>query len=165
MQYFEGLTEEKAIKARYKELAKQYHPDRGGNAETMKEINNQYERVLSGAYQRAGKSLSEIDALLAKDIAAAQALYTIISIPDLNIELCGCWIWVTGNTRAARDPLKQGNFRWSSPKKAWYWRPPESAGKRKYKCGGRDMEWIRNNHGSLNLKDLKPNNYTKIGSA
>ncbi len=30
MKYFEALTEECEIKARYKELAKAHHPDKGG---------------------------------------------------------------------------------------------------------------------------------------
>jgi len=41
-QYFIDLTSTENIKARFKELAKQYHPDLGGCVEIMKEINSQY---------------------------------------------------------------------------------------------------------------------------
>ena len=34
------------VKREYKELAKRYHPDLGGNDELMKELNNEYQRRL-----------------------------------------------------------------------------------------------------------------------
>jgi len=34
------------VKKEYKELAKRYHPDLGGNDELMKELNNEYQRRL-----------------------------------------------------------------------------------------------------------------------
>lgn len=60
MKYFLGLTQELEIKARYKELAKKHHPDLGGCAEIMKEVNAQYEKCMEGMYQHAGKSITEI---------------------------------------------------------------------------------------------------------
>lgn len=53
MLYFAGLTSAQEIRSRYKDLAKQYHPDKGGCVETMAAINNQYERVIVGCYQEA----------------------------------------------------------------------------------------------------------------
>lgn len=87
MQYFDNLTQETEIKARYRELARSHHPDLGGDPETMVEINNQYEKVLSGHYQREGKSLSEIEALMANDLAAAEALNSILHLDDITIVL------------------------------------------------------------------------------
>lgn len=44
MNYFEGVTKESA-RSRYMDLAKKYHPDRGGDGETMKLINAQYKEL------------------------------------------------------------------------------------------------------------------------
>ena len=79
MKHFEGLTKEEEIKARYKELAKKFHPDLGGDTETMKEINSQYDTVLRGFYQAAGKSLSEIDEILEKDVVLRSKIDAIIT--------------------------------------------------------------------------------------
>ncbi|WP_446788125.1 DnaJ domain-containing protein, partial [Macellibacteroides fermentans] len=37
--YFDGCKDEQEIKARYRDLAKKYHPDLGGDLETMKAVN------------------------------------------------------------------------------------------------------------------------------
>jgi hypothetical protein len=45
--YFEGITTIEALKAKYRELAMQYHPDRpDGNIEKFKEMKTQYENLL-----------------------------------------------------------------------------------------------------------------------
>ncbi len=149
MKYFEGLTQEIEIKARYKQLAKQYHPDLGGDTAIMQQINTQYEQVLQGAYQKAGKSITEIDELLKNDMQAATALQMIIGLTNISVELCGNWIWITGDTRPVKDLLKKANFFWATKKEAWYWRPPEQKFSRK--GGTRDLAWIRANHGTSSL--------------
>ena len=45
MNYFENISSLEQLKKQYKELALQHHPDRGGDTEIMKEINNQYENL------------------------------------------------------------------------------------------------------------------------
>lgn len=148
MKYFEGLTVEAEIKARYKELAKTNHPDLGGCVETMKDINTQYESCMSGIYQQAGKSITEIDELLAKDAALRDKLNAIIALEGLSIEICGCWLWVTGATKLHKDFLKACKFFWSNTKTAWYWRAED---KRTYSRGGKSLDEIRATHGSINI--------------
>jgi curved DNA-binding protein CbpA len=152
MRYFEGLTQENLIKARYKDLAKQHHPDVGGDKASMQEINTQYEQVLRGHYQAAGKSMPEIDDLLEKDHALREKLCCIAGIVDLVIEICGSWIWITGNTRAHADTLKKNNFLWAPKKKAWYWR---AEAKRRYSKNTLSMDQIRDRHGSLSVNGNK----------
>ncbi len=150
MKYFEGLTQEKEIKDRFKTLAKEHHPDLGGNADTMKAINLQYESVLRGAYQTAGKTLSEIDELLKNDLLASQAVSMIATIQDITIEICGNWVWITGQTKQAKEILKTAKFRYASKKKAWYWRPPDYA--RKFYKKRYSLNDIRDTYGSYNVK-------------
>src|SRR5258708_38115396 len=99
MKYFEGLTEENLIKAKYKELAKTHHPDRGGRVETMKEVNRQYESVLTGLYQKAGKRITEIDELFKTDLLIREKLTAILSLDGLIIEICGNWLLIKGQTK------------------------------------------------------------------
>lgn len=148
MKYFESLKEEKEIKDRYKVLAKQYHPDLGGDAEIMKTINDQYEKVLEGMYQASGKSITEIEELMAGNKAVAEALNKILALDGINIELCWMWIWVTGNTATVKGVLKSAGFFWASQKKAWYWRPDSARSNNRKKMS---MDEIRYKHGSISL--------------
>ena len=50
----------------------------------------------------------------------------IIRLAGLEIELCGAWLWVSGETRAHKDALKAAGLRWSAKKSMWYWRPAEA---------------------------------------
>ena len=147
-QYFEGLTQETEIKTRYKELAKQYHPDKGGSLEIMKAINLQYEKVMQGAYQKAGKSITEIEELLKKDALLREKLDLVITLEGLLIEVCGSWLWLTGNTKDHKERLKELNFMWANTKKAWYFRSEE---KKSYNRKTMSLEEIRYKHGSLSV--------------
>lgn len=149
MQYFQGLTSESEIKARYKELAKKNHPDLGGCLETMKIINAQYEKVMTGAYQKAGKSISEIDELLKQDEALRNALNSIVHLEEIIIEICGSWLWVNGNTKIYKDTLKANSFKWSQNKACWYWHPPTYKRLHRKKFS---MDEIRTLHGSLAIE-------------
>lgn len=149
MKYFEGLTQENEIKARYKELAKLHHPDLGGCVELMKEINGQYEQVITDAYQRAGKSITEVDELLAKDSVLRGKIHEIIAYPDIDVEICGSWIWVSGNTKDIKDKLKEAKFFWARNKCSWFWRAEEN---KSYNRKSMSLDDIRLRHGSHALK-------------
>lgn len=47
------------IKARFRELAMQVHPDRGGSAERMREVNLAYERILQHRARRATEGVAQ----------------------------------------------------------------------------------------------------------
>lgn len=46
MSWFKDVTNYESLKARFRQLAKQYHPDAGGDAETMRSINMEYDRLF-----------------------------------------------------------------------------------------------------------------------
>ncbi len=148
MLYFEGLTQEAEIKTRYKELAKVNHPDLGGCVEVMKAINTQYEKVIEGAYQRAGKSITEIEELLAKDAAVMEKLNQIIQCVGVEVEICGRWIWVSGDTKPIKEILKSASFKWAKNKCSWFWRAEED---KSYNRKKMSMDEIRASHGSQKL--------------
>ena len=47
MKYFSGVNSLEALKAAYKRLALENHPDRGGDTATMQEINSEYDAAFS----------------------------------------------------------------------------------------------------------------------
>jgi hypothetical protein len=41
------------------------------------------------------------------------------------IEIIGCFIWLTGNTKTYKNRLKELKFQWHSKKTAWYLKPED----------------------------------------
>lgn len=143
-----GTVTQAEIKKAYKAASLKYHPDRNpAGIEMMKAVNAAYE-FLSGlqddvtmdsganAYDY-GDELNEV-------------LNELMKIPGINIEVCGNWIWVTGDTRPHAKKLgskERGGLGLFFAKKkiAWYYRPEE------YKSRSRQsvsMDEIRVRHGS-----------------
>lgn len=51
------LDSEQTVRERYRDLARKHHPDRGGNADEMRRINDAYERVVTHREHRRQQSL------------------------------------------------------------------------------------------------------------
>ena len=150
--FFENCANLDQLKAAYKAAAKRNHPDMGGDTATMQAINSEYEarfEVLKRSQneqaaedptgrthattESAGDFITIIEALLRMD--------------GLEIELCGRWLWIGGNTKAHKDALKAAGCRWCSSKKLWSWHFQEEGVPfhrgRKY-----SMDHIRSKYGS-----------------
>lgn len=132
--YFTGCADLQALKARYRELAKQYHPDLHPELgdETMKAINAEYDELAARLSHVAPDGRTEATAEQARDAADMatayrEAVYKIIHLDGLEIELCGAWLWVSGDTYKHRDALKAAGYKWAAKKKMWYWRTEEYA--------------------------------------
>jgi len=77
-----------------------------------------------------------------------QAVSSALSL-GLSTEVCGTWVWVSGDTKPVKDTLKEQGFKWSPKKKVWYFKP--SSCKRFFRSNT-DMQDIRLRHGSLRLR-------------
>lgn len=132
------ITPEDTKKA-YRDACKKFHPDINPAGEEMMKIVNAAYTVLE-AYtgtiknQEAGYS----DAL-------NNALNAILGLQGIVVEVCGAWVWVTGETKTHKDILKGAAFRWSNPKTAWYFRPAEF---KSFSRGKYDLTQIREKYGS-----------------
>lgn len=51
MKYFENLETMEEVKKQYRKLAMKFHPDKGGDEEIFKAINNEYEEAIEYAKQ------------------------------------------------------------------------------------------------------------------
>lgn len=121
MNYFAGITTLENLRKEYKRLAFENHPDKGGDTEVMKTINSMYEdlskKLINGNAEfsdgRKWYENSFTDRL--RDI-----INSIVLLPNINIEIIGTWIWVTGETKEVKEDLKKSGFKYSKNKKAWY---------------------------------------------
>lgn len=148
MTYFTDCQTVEELKKEYRRLAMLHHPDRGGNAETMKEINNAYDDAfnhLKDKHNARAASDSSARPMHETPEEFREVISRIINIPGLVIELCGAWVWVSGNTKAHKDELKSAGYRWANKKAMWYWRSEKDACKSR---GGKSMNYIRGKYGS-----------------
>lgn len=139
--YFKDCRTLQEVKQVYKRLAMIHHPDRGGDTATMQEINLQYEAIIKDLF--FGFSVQQED-VKESFIKFPEIINLIISF-DVEIEICGHWVWVGGNTIQYKDKLKEFGFRFSGDKKRWYWRPIEFRSHNKEPW---TLDQIRRFHGS-----------------
>jgi len=120
---------------------RKYHPDvNSAGLEMMKAVNVAYETLKDFTGTAEGEEQSNYaDAL-------NDALNAIIDLDGLDIEICGAWLWVGGNTREHKEALKAHGFRYASKKKKWNFRPADwkSASR-----GKTSMDEIREKFGSV----------------
>jgi len=145
MKWFKECITLDEVKALYKKLAKQYHPDLGGDTATMQAINREY--AFASAKVISGSGLSDEET--AEEFRFSEeyriALEKIIYLEGIMVELVGHWIWVTGNTRKHKEVLKDAGYFFASKKLAWYFRTGEYKSNR---GGKKNLDEIRTKYGS-----------------
>jgi hypothetical protein len=154
MNWFNGCSNENEVKSRYRDLAKQHHPDLGGDTAIMQAVNAAYEAALKGAYRAAGMKDDEINWRWDMDDEVAGKVREIIKYQGVIVELVGRWVWVTGNTRPIKDILKAAGYYFSGQKCAWYFRRKVD-GWRRRNAPRKTLEEIKAQFGSSVLRDNK----------
>lgn len=146
MKFFTDCKTLDELKKEYRRLAMLHHPDRGGDLETMKQINNEHDEMFellkkkANANAQAGKETTETPEEF-RDI-----INTLLQMDGLNVELCGSWLWISGETKKHKEALKASGCRWSKSKVMWYWRHQEAGAKwHRGKCS---IDEIRDKYGS-----------------
>jgi hypothetical protein len=151
MRFFTPSMTEETIKTVYRNLAMRHHPDRGGDTATMQELNAEYEQALKGAYRAAGyteEKAADRWSMDAELVEVAAEIYR--TSAALNVEICGVWLWITGETRKHADALKALHCRWSPKKTAWYFRREQDGGRRFHKRAI-SLDEIRAKYGSATI--------------
>lgn len=142
------------LKRMYHALALKYHPDHGGDEASMKIINNEYTHLFSFLKNRQENMEGEVYTSKEENnetpeqfIRIVQAL---INCDGLRLELCGSWLWASGNTMPYKERLKELSFFWCRGKKVWGFNflPP----KKKAHSFRWSMGQIREKFGSRELK-------------
>lgn len=134
------------IKKAYKIASLKYHPDRNpaGN-QIMQAINSAYGFLSNlgidlvivtnpsdAKYYDYGEELSTV-------------LNELIQMFGLDIEVCGNWIWISGETKQHKDALKNLGCKWSKNKMMWFYKPADY--KRSFRSN-RSIDEIRTIYGS-----------------
>ena len=137
------------LKKQYRELAFRHHPDRGGSNEEMKAVNNEYDelfKTLKDVHRnKDGETYTAKQATSETPEQFKSIIDELMRMDNIIIEIIGCFVWVTGNTKTYKDKLKELKFQWHSKKIAWYLKP-EDYKKRSHK--DYDLDEIREMYGT-----------------
>lgn len=147
MKYFKNVKILEELRKEYKRLVKENHPDNGGSNEAIKNINVEYDELFKALKNNDKTEHTKYN--MAEDEMLRNVINSIINL-NIDIEICGSWIWVSGNTYEYKTELKQNGFRWASKKKMWYWHSPEEKARGNGKA---TIDDIRNKYGSQVMKE------------
>lgn len=140
-----GYVGANEIKQAYRKAAQKYHPDRNPVGLEMMQL-------INAAYDVLRNIENGIEAIVdSKDYGnlVSTALNAIRGL-GLTIEICGAWVWISGNTKPHKEALKTAGFVWAPKKMQWYFRP-EDYKSRNHKTWS--MDEIRKRYGSDLIKD------------
>ena len=141
--------DKESLKKMWFRMAMKLHPDKGGDEEIFKFASNEYESLFSRLKDGFKRSEKEHYEESPNEDELSEMLFELLMkysrISMLNVELCGSWIWITGDTKPHSDEFKEDHFMWSPKKSAWYFHEGKyrKRGKKHY-----SLEEIRMMHGS-----------------
>lgn len=166
--YFDSSLSLEEAKTLYRQLARENHPDMGGDLRTMQEINAQF-AAFCASYAKADSRRRQQDAHAENRKSAADfhdmdevgayiemMINFALGLDGVEVELMGLWVWLTGNTKAHKETFKAWNeahqnsgedvrpiWKWSPKKTAWYFAAVPSFNRR-----DTTLDEIRNTYGS-----------------
>ena len=151
IKYFTGCKTLEQLKREYKRLAKLHHPDCGGDDATMAAINAEFDELSKRLPRETatGETYQPREEEREAPEKFREAVAATLNMDGVTVELCGAWLWVTGNTYPHRDRLKGAGYRFSKNKVAWYWHDENSVSHSKKRYS---LDEIRLMHGSETIK-------------
>ena len=149
------------LKKAYHAAALKAHPDKGGSTEAMQAVNNAYDKYFPIL---KNKHLNKDGKMYEKENDEAPDYYKdiiekLMKFEGCYIEIIGCFIWVSGETKPHKDSLKELGFKWHSTKECWYLAPE---GYKKHTAKKYELDEIRNMYGS---KGFQANTTIKLEAA
>ncbi len=125
MKYFQNCKTAEELKKEYRKFAMKLHPDIvGGDGEEFKDMQAEFEKLwerLKNVHQNAkGETYTKTAETAEAPQEFIHIINTLVRLNGIEVEICGSWIWVSGNTKAHKEILKQLNFKFAYKKKAWY---------------------------------------------
>lgn len=150
--YFSNCSTLDELKKEYHKLAMIYHPDCGGpHADTaiMSEINAEHDAVFVVLQKAHNEKAAHADNMTKSTEAPNEfrdIIEMLLKLDGINVELCGCWLWISGNTKPHKETLKAAGCRWAAKKSMWSWHHAEDGSH--FFRGRKSIDQIRNKYGS-----------------
>lgn len=137
------------LKKEYLKLAKKYHPDAGGTTVQFQDLQNEYEKLLKKLVNGSNLNEEQKKNEFELDEAIRKVMDSLVNIQNINIELIGQWLWISGDTRPVKEVFKSLKMFPVKKNDTFYWvyKGAESSGR-----GKMDMEQIKAKYGVTNLK-------------
>ena len=156
--WFAGYTDTvERVKKRFRALAKDHHPDLGGDLEKMQAINAQYAAALARldkkTFQQNNGKQWTYHYNPEKEEKAREDLISILKINGLEeVSLVGTWIWIKTQEKNPDTikALKSVGCRWHGKRKLFY-KKPEGARRARY--SGQKFEQLAERYG---VKKYRP---------
>jgi len=145
-----GEVTPEIAKQAYRRAAMKYHPDRNPAGLAMMQAINAAYKLLSD-YTGTVNQANDYGDLL------NDAINSIVTCAGIVIEVCGNWVWVSGDTKTHKEILKTAGFKYASVKKMWYFRPDE------WRSSNRQVntiDEIRETYGTQKVQPKKVENLT-----
>jgi len=139
--YFKKIETLEELKKRYKQLALKNHPDVGGDVETMKKINAEYDKIFSEVKNFCRNKDGEIynKETTETEQEFKDIINEVLKMNKVIIEIIGTFIWLSGETKPYKEQIKKLKFKYSANKEAWYKSPANYRRKSKYNYNMSDI--------------------------
>jgi hypothetical protein len=131
MRWFQNINNINDLRTQYKKLLVLYHPDNHPNEDTtsiIQEINVEYETLFkrlkegfeqSPSYEKASEKTRQFYDW-EKDSQIRNIIKELSRFHGIQIEICGIWIYVSGNTFPYKNEFKALGLKWNKKKMCWF---------------------------------------------
>jgi len=147
--WFKNCKTAEEGKQLYHEYAHKFHPDNGGTGDELKEINVEFKQwwaYYKDIHTNAdGETYHSAESTTETAEEFMDIIQNLSGLQGIDVELCGSWLWISGNTYPVKDQLSAFGCKWSKGKKKWYWTMDQFT-KARYKTPS--MKDIRRMYGS-----------------
>lgn len=148
--FFKEVKTLDELKKSYHKLCRKYHPDMGGDVETMQKINSEYDEMIKYFATHGNKTEKE---RASKEVPEKfrKIIEKLIHFSDIRIEIIGGWIWLDNCGKYLRKIQSMG-FQYSVKQKRYYLADDETKGGRASRYS---MNRIRDIYGSQFVDTVK----------
>lgn len=146
--YFKAdhLTTIEEAKRQYHKLCVKLHPDMGGSYEEFVAMGAEWEYLQKHNYNihetAEGSTYTDWNQETPDEVTSkfADIIEQLIHMEGVEIEICGSFIWLGGNTYNHKAEIKGMGFRWAPKKKRWYLAP---------------KDWKKKGHRELTMGEIR----------
>jgi len=161
MRYFTDCKTAEELKKEYHKLCKQLHPDNGGDENEFKDMQAEFKKAwdkLKNIHvNKEGETYSSETTETAEDFM--NIINRVITFENVLVELCGSWLWISGDTKPYKEELKNMGARWSHNKNCWYYHTEPY---KRYHNKNYSLDDIRLMYGSVEYKKTEKEQKKKI---